>query len=219
MTSTNSWTGKGLNGTPSNIENMQIIPSAGLAWIFYQYLCNRSTFGFEFELLRIKPCSFILYQWRAENGWLMMSYTSATHVSLVHDITKTARHKIVSSRHCTPVPYMPVLFATSQRLLDTKMVGSWHCTPVPHMPVLLVISHRLPDTKWLCSLHHTPVPHVSFVRDITKTARHKMVGSWHCAPVPHVSLVRDITQTARYKMAMLTTVFSHLSKVNFLADH
>ena len=123
MTSTNSWTGKGLNGTPSNIENMQIIPSAGLAWIFYQYLCNRSTFGFEFELLRIKPCSFILYQWRAENGWLMMSYTSATHVSLVHDITKTARHKIVSSRHCTPVPYMPVLFVTSHRLLDTKWLA------------------------------------------------------------------------------------------------
>ena len=51
--------------------------------------------GFEFELLRVQPCWFTPYRWRAEQGWLDdVMYIAGIHVRCIHinimDLVKLA---------------------------------------------------------------------------------------------------------------------------------
>ena len=56
---------------PKNIEDVGTFSSACFILLFCQYVYNRSTFCLEFELPRVQPCWFCLYQWRAEKSWCM----------------------------------------------------------------------------------------------------------------------------------------------------
>ena len=70
-------------GSPEDRENVQVFSFACIVW-FYQYLCNRSTFHFEPELLRVQPCWFALCQGKIRK---MLVYgimdTSTTHTGFV----------------------------------------------------------------------------------------------------------------------------------------
>ena len=91
---TNSW--PAMKGTPSNdaswpenIENVQIFPSAGFVLIFCQYLCNKSSYYYEFELLSVQPCwvACDIISLAAEHiqaTKILAVYTLLDHLSTTH---------------------------------------------------------------------------------------------------------------------------------------
>ena len=73
-------------------ENVQVFASACFIWLLSQYSYKRSHGvgvvgggggGFIFELLRVQPRWFTLYQWRAEKGWLPTYLILSPHMPAV----------------------------------------------------------------------------------------------------------------------------------------
>ena len=62
--------------------NVTIFPSACCIWLLYQLIIilKRYHFCFNSALLRVQPCWFSVYQWRAEKGWLTMYLILLPHM-------------------------------------------------------------------------------------------------------------------------------------------
>ena len=80
---------------PEDKDHVQIFPSVGFAWLLCQYLCSRSVFLLQIWALQgANTLVHLLYQWRAEKGWL--KYTSVTCSGCIRNVTdlvKTAALK------------------------------------------------------------------------------------------------------------------------------
>ena len=58
---------------------------------------KEAPFCFKSKFLRVQPCWFTLYQWRAEKDWLMRHFILLLHMlALFHSLTQTTGHKMAA---------------------------------------------------------------------------------------------------------------------------
>ena len=62
------------------MTSVQILSSACFIWLICQYSYKRTFFCLEFELPRVQPCWFTLYQGRAEKSCLVMYLILLPHM-------------------------------------------------------------------------------------------------------------------------------------------
>ena len=118
------------NMNPPPPPPMQIFSLAYLLQLFCQYWYKRNALlgggggvGIKFELTSVRPCCFVLYQWKAENCWLMNichNMNIAMLFSLVYDITKADSWAQNGSVHSCVFPTFEHQVLTNRTINQVK---------------------------------------------------------------------------------------------------
>ena len=117
-----------------NVEDVQSFPSAGFIWWFCHCLYKIGTFYcFELQFLRVQPCWFALYQWRAEKvaSWcICLTFWLCSHHHWYRQLdTKVAAHLVMFLLLESVVLYLTQSGSPPGHVFATLKCGSLQAGP------------------------------------------------------------------------------------------